>query len=87
MTAVADDIRAQTPRAVADGYVDALVALDPVLATSLGAEQGRDRWPDWSPDGAAAVVDLRRRTLAELDAAEAAAGGRDCDRDARGPAA
>jgi uncharacterized protein (DUF885 family) len=77
MTAVADDTRAQTPRAIADGYVDALVALDPVLATSLGAEQGRDRWPDWSPDGAAAVADLRRRTLGELDAAEAAAGGRD----------
>src|SRR5919206_239710 len=46
-------------------------------ATSLGAREGQDRWPDWSPDGAAAGADLRRRTLAELDAAEAAAGGRD----------
>jgi uncharacterized protein (DUF885 family) len=80
MTAVTDDTAngaGRTPRAIADRYVDALVALDPVLATSLGAPEGRDRWPDWSPDGAAAVADLRRRTLAELDAAEAAAGGRD----------
>src|SRR4051794_946089 len=79
MTAVTDDDMKpeRTPRAIADGYVDALVALDPVLATSLGLPEGRDRWPDWSPDGAAAVADLRRRTLAELDAAEAAAGGRD----------
>ncbi|HYY11785.1 MAG TPA: DUF885 domain-containing protein [Kineosporiaceae bacterium] len=67
----------QTPRRIADAYVDALVELDPVLATSLGAPSGQDRWPDWSPDGAQAQEDLRRRTLAELDAAEAAAGGRD----------
>src|SRR3954464_6927825 len=80
MTAVADDTTPttpRTPRAIADRYVDALVALDPVLATSLGSPEGRDRWPDWSPDGAAAVTELRRRTLSELDAAEGAAGGRD----------
>src|SRR4051794_21886850 len=80
MTAVADETTQadpRTPREIADGYVDALVALDPVLATSLGSPEGRDRWPDWSPDGAAAVTELRRRTLSELDAAEAAAGGRD----------
>jgi uncharacterized protein (DUF885 family) len=80
MTAVTDETAngtGRTPRAIADRYVDALVALDPVLATSLGDPHGRDRWPDWSPDGAAAVADLRRRTLAELDAAETAAGGRD----------
>ncbi len=75
----------RTPRAIADAYVDALVALDPVLATSLGAPEGQDRWPDWSPDGAAAGADLRRHTLAELDAAEASAGGRD-RLDARGAA-
>jgi uncharacterized protein (DUF885 family) len=80
MTAVTDETThatARTPREIADGYVDALVALDPVLATSLGAPEGRDRWPDWSPQGAGAGTDLRRRTLAELDSAEAAAGGRD----------
>jgi uncharacterized protein (DUF885 family) len=85
MTAVTDDTTNGTgraPRAIADGFVDALVALDPVLATSLGAPEGRDRWPDWSPDGAAAVADLRRRTLADLGAAEAAAGGRDALDDA-----
>ncbi len=79
MTAVTDtsETTPRTPRAIADGYVDGLVALDPVLATSLGAPQGQDRWPDWSPEGADAVADLRRRTLAELTAAESAAGGRD----------
>src|SRR3954447_9315313 len=78
MTAVPDNTPdGRTPRPIAGAHVDALVALDPVLATSLGAPEGRDRWPDWSPDGAAAVADLRRRTLAELDAAEPTAGGRD----------
>src|SRR5919202_3572628 len=72
MSAVSDT----TPRRVADGYVDELVALDPVLATSLGVRVGQDRWPDWSPEGVAARAELQRRTLRDLDAAEAAAGGR-----------
>ncbi len=66
-----------TPRTIADHHVDALVALDPVLATSLGAPSGQDRWPDWSPAGAEAEQALRRDTLTRLGAAEAAAGGRD----------
>jgi uncharacterized protein (DUF885 family) len=68
---------AATPRRIADGYVEALVALDPVLATALGVPSGQDRWPDWSPAGLDERADLQRRTLRELDAAEAAAGGRD----------
>ncbi|MGZ4611676.1 MAG: DUF885 domain-containing protein, partial [Kineosporiaceae bacterium] len=62
---------------MADGYVDDLVALDPVLATALGAPVGQDRWPDWSPTGLAAREALQRRILLALDAAERAAGGRE----------
>jgi uncharacterized protein (DUF885 family) len=65
-----------SPRRIADGYVDQLVAVDPVLATSLGVGQGQDRWPDWSPEGLAERAELQRRTLRELDTAEAPAGGR-----------
>ena len=64
-----------TPRAVADAYVDALVALDPLTSTALGAVAHEDRLPDLSPDGRAALDDLARATLADLDAAVAA--GRD----------
>ncbi|HVN12830.1 MAG TPA: DUF885 domain-containing protein [Kineosporiaceae bacterium] len=66
-----------TPRRIADGYVDDLVVLDPVLATALGVPVGQDRWPDWSPAGLAAREALQRHTLGALDAAERAAGGRD----------
>jgi uncharacterized protein (DUF885 family) len=68
---------APTPRRIADHYVEELVVLDPVLATSLGVPIGQDRWPDWSVDGIAEREELQRRTLCELDAVEAAAGGRD----------
>jgi uncharacterized protein (DUF885 family) len=76
MTDVLTDQQA-TPRRIADRYVDQLLAIDPVLATSLGVGVGQDRWPDWSPDGIAEREALHRATLRELDAAEAAAGGRD----------
>jgi uncharacterized protein (DUF885 family) len=59
------------PRAVADRYVDAVARLDPIVALTLGLNPGDDRLPDYSPDGSAAVADLMRSTLAELDAAEA----------------
>jgi uncharacterized protein (DUF885 family) len=62
---------AATPRALADGYLDALTALDPILATHLGSAQGGDRMPDWSPEGIAAEADLARGTLAALSRAEA----------------
>ncbi|HET9654798.1 MAG TPA: DUF885 domain-containing protein [Kineosporiaceae bacterium] len=55
-----------TPRAVADRYVDDLVALDPITATGLGLPDGADRFPDLSPDGIAAEADLQRQTLARL---------------------
>ncbi len=61
---------AQLPRQVADAYVDALVALDPVHGTYLGVPEAHSKLPDLSPAGVAAVADLARRTLARLDEAE-----------------
>lgn len=57
---------------IADAYVDALCALDPVVATEIGVP-GHDRaLPDLSPGGLAEVSALRRRTLVALDAVDAA---------------
>ncbi|SEG70856.1 Uncharacterized conserved protein, DUF885 familyt [Actinacidiphila yanglinensis] len=63
------------PRQVADAYVDDLIALDPTLGTYLGAPGSARRLPDYSPDGARAVADLARETLARLAEAEARPGG------------
>jgi uncharacterized protein (DUF885 family) len=63
MTAAVD-----TPRALADRYVEAVCDLDPIVATSLGNRPGDDRLPDFSPAGLEAEAELDRRTLAELDA-------------------
>jgi uncharacterized protein (DUF885 family) len=58
--------------ALAESYLDELVALDPIAATTIGVP-GHDReLPDFSPDGLAAVSALRRRTLAALDRADPA---------------
>jgi len=65
---------AGTPRAIADSYVDGVVALDPLVATALGLPEGRDRLPDLSPAGSAALADLARDRLADLEAVPAAAG-------------
>src|SRR5438270_820953 len=65
---------AALPRAIADAYVDALADLDPITGQYLGLNPGDDRLPDFSPAGLEALAGLSRRTLAELDAAEAAAG-------------
>ncbi|MFJ6213012.1 DUF885 domain-containing protein [Streptomyces sp. NPDC092296] len=62
-----------TPRRIADAYVHALAALDPLTATYLGLNPGDDRLPDLTPSGQEAVADLGRRTLTQLDAAERAA--------------
>ena len=59
-------------RDAADGYVDQLAALNPIVATSLGRPEGQDRLPDLSPAGADAEADLRAATLASLAAVEAA---------------
>lgn len=57
------------PRRIADAYVDAVTELDPITATYLGVQTGKDRLPDYSPAGLEAKADLTRRTLAEIDAA------------------
>ena len=58
------------PRAVADVYVDELIALDPVTGTYLGVQESSSRLPDLSPAGQEKLADLARRTLARLDEAE-----------------
>ncbi len=51
-------------RDTADAYVDQLVALNPIVATSLGRPAGQDRLPDFSPAGEEAEQELRTATLA-----------------------
>ncbi|MFE6780193.1 DUF885 domain-containing protein [Streptomyces sp. NPDC057702] len=58
------------PRQVADAYVDALVALDPITGTYLGVPESATRLPDFSPAGQEALAELARGTLADLDEAE-----------------
>ncbi|HEV2636550.1 MAG TPA: DUF885 domain-containing protein [Actinocrinis sp.] len=58
----------QNPRQIADAYLAALCALDPIAATYLGVNLGDDRLPDFSPAGSAAEAALCRRTLADLEA-------------------
>ncbi|MFJ4688473.1 DUF885 domain-containing protein [Streptomyces sp. NPDC088789] len=71
----------QLPREVADAYVDALIALDPVTGTYLGVRESSSRLPDLSPAGQDALAALARATLAKLDAAEALPGAdRDIER-------
>jgi uncharacterized protein (DUF885 family) len=56
---------------VADSYLDALVVLDPFVATYLGIAGHESEVPDLSPDGLAQRSALRRSTLTALDAATA----------------
>lgn len=58
------------PRQVADSYLDALIALDPVTGTYLGVKESAALLPDFSPEGQEARAVLARRTLAELAEAE-----------------
>ncbi|MGW2889701.1 DUF885 domain-containing protein [Streptomyces griseoruber] len=58
------------PRAVADTYVDDLIALDPVTGTYLGVAESSSHLPDFSPAGLQARARLARDTLARLDEAE-----------------
>jgi uncharacterized protein (DUF885 family) len=65
----------RTPTAVdalADQYLDESVALNPIDATNLGIPGHDAELPAYDPDWRAAVSQLRRRTLAELDTAEPA---------------
>ncbi|WP_194892218.1 DUF885 domain-containing protein [Catenulispora pinisilvae] len=57
------------PRAIADDYIRTLAGLDAYLAVRTGLDTPDGRLPDLSPAGLAAVADLARSTLAEVDAA------------------
>ncbi|MEW1955023.1 DUF885 domain-containing protein [Terrabacter sp. NPDC080008] len=54
---------------IAEAYFDAAVALSPINATYLGVPGRDEDLDDLSPAGSAAHSELRRRTLAELEAA------------------
>jgi uncharacterized protein (DUF885 family) len=55
---------------VADGYLDAWAAHDPMMATYFGVAGYDDRLPELTPDWYSTQSDLRRRTLAALDATQ-----------------
>lgn len=59
-------------RELADHYVAERAALDPFLATFLGQAGHDHELTDHSPDGVAARVELVRRSLAAIEAAEPA---------------
>ncbi len=54
-------------RALADRYLLASAALDPMLATALGLAGHDGELPDLSPAGIKARIELARTTLVELD--------------------
>ncbi|MEO8888246.1 MAG: DUF885 domain-containing protein [Jatrophihabitantaceae bacterium] len=56
--------------ALADAYLDASVALNPAEATYIGIAGYDHLLPDLTPDWLESVSQLRRKTLAELDAVE-----------------
>ncbi|WP_181276292.1 DUF885 domain-containing protein [Brevibacterium oceani] len=56
--------------AIADAYFEELCVLSPSISLFLGNENPHG-FDDYSPDGLKAADDLRTRTLAEIDAAEA----------------
>ncbi|MDO4718798.1 MAG: DUF885 family protein, partial [Propionibacteriaceae bacterium] len=60
----------RTPTAVdqlANQYVADCVALDPILATSIGRDGSDHLLPDYSPAGVEAQAELARRALAQLE--------------------
>ncbi|HEX8498929.1 MAG TPA: DUF885 domain-containing protein [Actinomycetales bacterium] len=54
---------------LADGYLDAAIALDPIGATFMGVPGHEHLLTDFSPEADAERADLARRTLAQLAAA------------------
>ena len=52
---------------IADSYVDEWAPLDPIGATSVGIAGHDDRLTDLSPEGYAALAELDRRTLNQLN--------------------
>lgn len=64
----------ETPRQLADHFVEALCDLDPTVGTMLGMRPDEDRMPDYSPTALNARAELGQRILNQLDELEAAAG-------------
>jgi uncharacterized protein (DUF885 family) len=65
----------RTPSAIdqlADGWVDTLVDLVPMVGTYIGRNEYNDRFGDFSPEGHERLVDAARTTLAELQRLEPA---------------
>ena len=63
----------RTPSAIdklADGWVDTLVDLVPIVGTYIGRNEYNDRLGDFSPEGHERLVDAARTTLAELQRLE-----------------
>ena len=52
---------------IADRYVEEWAPLDPIGATQVGIAGHDHRLTELSPEGYAAIADLERRTLAQLD--------------------
>jgi len=52
---------------IADSYVEQWAPLDPIGATSVGIAGYDDRLTELNPEGYAALAELDRRTLAQLD--------------------
>ena len=55
---------------VSERYLDAMVAISPTAATFMGVEGYDDRYPDYSPAGFEAHIELDRRTIAEAERTE-----------------
>ncbi|WP_127782050.1 DUF885 domain-containing protein [Rhodococcus sp. X156] len=62
---------ADTPRQIADRYLDGVARLSPTVSTELGLPYGAGELDDFSPAGTAAQLQLVRATLDELADADA----------------
>ncbi len=52
--------------AIADGYVEALAALEPAIATALGLPGHERKMPDLSPEGFERIAELNRETASTV---------------------
>lgn len=55
---------------VSERYLDEMIAINPTAATFMGVDGHDHRYPDYSPDGFAAHIELDRRTIAEAERTE-----------------
>lgn len=70
VSAISPQPRAATEvDALAEGYLAAAAALDPLMATTIGLSGHDEQVPDLSPDGLDATDQLVRQTLQALDSA------------------